>query len=73
MKLTTGILAMAIMVSGSAATKAAAQNPDAIDDARSTAKSLQQKQANDTNATPKAAVSWRIPGAGRPCPEWRRK
>jgi hypothetical protein len=65
MKLTTGILAMAIMVSGSAATKAAAQNPDAIDDARSTAKSLQQKQANDTNATPKAAG---VPAKAKPAP-----
>jgi Tfp pilus assembly protein PilP len=55
MKLTTGILAMAVMVSGSAATKAAAQNPDAIDNARSIAKSLQQKQANDTNAALDAA------------------
>ena len=39
MKLTTGILAMAMMVGG-----AWAQSPDAIDNARSTAKSLQQKQ-----------------------------
>jgi hypothetical protein len=37
MKLTTGILAVALMTGG-----AAAQNPDAIDNARSTAKSLQQ-------------------------------
>ena len=44
MKLTTGILAMAMMVGGSAATNAVAQNTDAIDNARSTAKSLQQKQ-----------------------------
>ena len=40
MKLTTGILAMAVMVGGSAATKAVAQNPDAIDNARSAAKSV---------------------------------
>jgi len=55
MKLTTGILAMAIMVGGPAALKAAGQNPDAIDNARSVAKSLQQKQANDTNAALDAA------------------
>ena len=32
-----------------------AQNPDAIDNARSIAKSLQQKQANDSNAALDAA------------------
>jgi Tfp pilus assembly protein PilP len=49
MKLTTRILATAItMVAGAAlAVQAAAQNAEAIDNARSTAKSLQQ-QANDT-------------------------
>ena len=50
MKLTLGILAMAMMVSG---WRSWAQNPDAIDNARSTAKSLQQKQAN---AASKAAA-----------------
>jgi Tfp pilus assembly protein PilP len=40
MKLTTGIVAMAMMVGG-----AAAQNPSAIDNARNTVKSLQQQQA----------------------------
>jgi Tfp pilus assembly protein PilP len=50
MKLTTGILAIAMMTAG-----AWAQNPDAIDNARSIAKSLQQKQANDTNAALQAA------------------
>jgi Tfp pilus assembly protein PilP len=59
MKLTTGILAMAMMVGG-----AWAQNPDAIDTARSTAKSLQQKQANDTNPAPAVAV----PAKGKPAP-----
>jgi Tfp pilus assembly protein PilP len=54
-KLTTGILAMAIMVGGPAALTAAGQNPDAIDNARSVAKSLQQKQASDTNAALDAA------------------
>ena len=56
MKLTTGILAMALMTGG-----AAAQSPDAIDNARSTAKSLQQTQANPA---PKAAV----PTAAKPVP-----
>jgi hypothetical protein len=53
-KLTTSVLAvaMAIMVSGSAAW---AQNTDAIDNARSMAKSLQQKQANDSDAALNAA------------------
>jgi Tfp pilus assembly protein PilP len=54
-KLTTGILATVMMVGGSMATKAVAQNTDAIDQARSIAKSLQQKQANDTNAALDAA------------------
>lgn len=50
MKLTIGTLAIALMTSA-----VWAQNPDAIDNARSVAKSLQQKQANDTNAALKAA------------------
>ena len=54
-KLTTGILATVMMVGGSMATKAVAQNTDAIDNARSIAKSLQQKQANDSNAALDAA------------------
>jgi Tfp pilus assembly protein PilP len=62
MKLTTGILAMAMVVSGTAATQAVAQNADAIDQARSTAKSLQQKQEVDTN---KAASK---PASGVPAP-----
>jgi len=53
-KLTTGILAT-LMVCGPVSTKAVAQNTDAIDQARSIAKSLQQKQANDTNAALDAA------------------
>jgi Tfp pilus assembly protein PilP len=60
MKLTTGILAMAMMAGG-----AWAQNPDAIDNARSTAKSLQQKQANDTNPAPNAAG---VPAKAKPAP-----
>jgi hypothetical protein len=62
MKLTTGILAMAMVVGGSAATKAAAQNPDAIDTARSTVKSLQQ---NQDNPAPKAAG---VSAAAKPAP-----
>ena len=64
MKLTTGILAMAMMAGG-----AWAQNPDAIDTARSTAKSLQQKQANDSNPAPAAAATAKakpVPGAPAP-------
>ena len=56
-KLTTSILAMAMMVGG-----ACAQSPDAIDNARSTAKSLQQTQANPA---PKAAA---VPAANKPTP-----
>jgi Tfp pilus assembly protein PilP len=57
MKLTTGILITAITMAAGAAgfPKAAAQNTDAIDNARSIAKSLQQKQANDSNAALDAA------------------
>jgi Tfp pilus assembly protein PilP len=51
----TGILATALIVSGTLATNAVAQNTDAIDQARSIAKSLQQKQANDSNAALDAA------------------
>jgi Tfp pilus assembly protein PilP len=55
MKLTTGILAVGMMVSG-----ARAQNPDAIDNARSAVKSLQQQPASD----PPAAK----PAPGAPAP-----
>lgn len=71
MKLTTGILAMAMMVGGPAAVRAAGQNPDAIDNARSVAKSLQQKQANDTNAALNAAgvpAAPAKPAPGAPAP-----
>ncbi len=60
MKLTTGILAIAMMATG-----AWGQNPDAIDNARSIAKSLQQKQANDTNTALDAAG---VPAKGKPAP-----
>ena len=62
MKLTTVILATAITVTAGAAF---AQNPDAIDNARSVAKSLQQKQANDSNAALDAAG---VPAASKPEP-----
>ena len=66
MKLTTGILAVAMMAGG-----AWAQNPDAIDNARSVAKSLQQKQANDTDAALNAAgvpAKSAKPAPGAPAP-----
>jgi hypothetical protein len=67
MKLTTGILAVAITVTAGAAF---AQNPDAIDNARSVAKSLQQKQQNDTNAALDAAgvKAQSKPAPGAPAP-----
>ena len=66
MKLTTVILATAITVTAGAAF---AQNPDAIDNARSVAKSLQQKQANDSNAALDAAgVPASKPAPGAPVP-----
>jgi Tfp pilus assembly protein PilP len=57
MKLTTGIVAMAMMVGG-----VWAQNPDAIDNARSVAKTLQQQQATN----PKAPATKPAPGAPAP-------
>ena len=60
MKLTTGILAIAMMTGA-----AWAQNPDAIDNARSVAKSLQQKQANDSDAALNAAG---VPASAKPAP-----
>ena len=59
-KLTTGILATALVVGGSVA--AHAQSPDAIDNARSTAKSLQQTQANGSSTAPAKPA----PGATAP-------
>jgi Tfp pilus assembly protein PilP len=58
MKLTIGTLAIALMTSA-----AWGQNPDAIDNARSVAKSLQQKQANDSNAALNAAG---VPATSKP-------
>jgi AMIN domain len=73
MKLKTGTLAIALTMTLSAAfcSNAAAQNPDAIDNARSVAKSLQQKQANDTDAALKAAgvpATDAKPAPGAPAP-----
>src|SRR5215475_334709 len=67
MKLTTVILAVATTVTAGAAF---AQNPDAIDNARSVAKSLQQKQENDTNAALDAAgvKAQSKPAPGAPAP-----
>ena len=53
MKLTTGIVAMAMMVGGAAV----AQNPDAIDNARKTVKSLQQQQAAKPSPTAPAGTA----------------
>src|ERR1700751_4715038 len=65
MKLKTGTLAIALTMTVGAAfsAKAGAQNPDAIDNARSVAKSLQQKQANDSNAALNAAG---VPATSKP-------
>jgi hypothetical protein len=63
MKLTTSILAVTMMAGGSWAA-IAAQNPDAIDNARSAAKSLQQNQANPAPKTTTAAK----PAPGAPAP-----
>jgi Tfp pilus assembly protein PilP len=60
MKLTIGIVATAMMVSG-----AWAQNPDAIDNARSTAKTLQQQQSSDSSPARHAAV---VPVTAKPAP-----
>jgi len=69
MKLTTSILAIAITMGAGAAY---GQNPDAIDNARSVAKSLQQKQANDSNAALDAAgVGSAKPNPGAPAPAVR--
>ncbi len=67
MKLNLGILAIAVtMAAGTTlAPTAAAQNPDAIDNARSVAKSLQQKQTNDSNAALDAAG---VPEPSKPAP-----
>lgn len=70
MKLTTGILATALTMAAAAACipQAAAQNPDAIDNARSMAKSLQQKQQNDSNAALDAAGVTAKPSPSAPAP-----
>jgi len=66
MKLTTVILAITLTMTAGAAS---AQNTDAIDNARSVAKSLQQKQEIDTNAALDAAgVPSSKPAPGAPAP-----
>lgn len=64
MKLIKGILAISILITMTAGA-AWAQNPDAIDNARSVAKSLQQKQDNDSNAALNAAG---VPASSKPAP-----
>ena len=64
MKLTTFTLLIAMVVVGSAAPKAVGQTPDAIDNARSVAKSLQQQQATGSNAA--TPVAKPAPGAPEP-------
>jgi Tfp pilus assembly protein PilP len=71
MKLTTGILAITItMAAGSVlAEQAVAQNVDAIDNARSVAKSLQQKEQIQTDqALDAAGVPGSKPAPGAPAP-----
>jgi len=72
MKLTTGILAVAMMTGA-----AWAQNPDAIDNTRSTVHTLQQIQANQSNAAleasegtakPAQSVQTAKPAPGAPAP-----
>src|ERR1700722_10382489 len=68
MNLKTGILALALVVGGTVATTVVAQNTDAIDNARSIAKSLQQKQANDSNAALDAGGVTTPPAPAKPDP-----
>jgi len=71
MKRTTGILAIAILMGAALCANAWGQNPDAIDNARSVAKSLQQKQANDSDAALNAAgvpAKASKPAPGAPAP-----
>ena len=70
MKRTTDFLTIAILCGAVFTLNAGAQNPDAIDNARSVAKSLQQKQANDSNAALDAAgvPATAKPAAGSPAP-----
>jgi AMIN domain len=69
MKLTTGILALTLTAGGIGA-QATAQNTDAIDNARSVAKSLQQKQTVDSNTALGAAGTAQPdkPTPGAPAP-----
>src|SRR5258708_38411843 len=60
MKLTTGIVAMAMMAGG-----VWAQNPNIIDKTRSTMNSVQQQKTNDSNA---ALEGVGVSQAGKPAP-----
>jgi Tfp pilus assembly protein PilP len=60
MKLTTGIVTMAMMVGG-----VWAQNPNVIDKTRSTMNSVQQQKTNDSNA---ALEGVGVPQTGKPAP-----
>jgi Tfp pilus assembly protein PilP len=84
MNRTTGILVLAITMTagGALATQAAAQNTDAIDNARSIAKSLQQKQDVESSAAldaagtpspsqPSSASTSAKPAPGAPAPAVR--
>ena len=64
MKLMTGILAVAMMTGA-----AWGQNPDAIDNARSVARSLQQIKTNETNAALAASGVPASPQAGKAATE----
>ncbi len=70
MKLTTSILAITITMAGPALTRpAVAQNVDAIDQARSVAKSLEQKEQIQTDqALDAAGVPATKPAPGAPAP-----
>jgi hypothetical protein len=70
MKLTTGILAV-VMMTGAVW----GQNPDAIDNTRSVARSLQQIKTNETNAALDAAgvpAQPAKPAPGAPAPAVKR-
>ena len=65
-KLTIGTLTLALTITAAFSAKLWGQNPDAIDNARSVAKSLQQKESNNTNAAGAPAAA--KPAAGAPAP-----
>ena len=67
MKLMTGILAVAMMTGA-----AWGQNPDAVDNTGSGAKSLQQTKTNQTKATPAPAGAPANPQTAKPVAGLRR-